>query len=536
MGDAMRTTFGGKSAPINLARFLAAGVFVVLLVLGLITPLRAAAAEPGPVSAYSFDAVEGGEVPDFEGSHAGVSEGAARAPGKYGSALDFESEEEDTVQVPWSESSALSSFSVEAWVEPRGEAATGAVVSGAGEGSPVFVLSAGGGPGGGPAAALTEGASSESVGSVESSTAMPIGSWTYLAMTCDEYELKLYVEGELVGSEEAPCSTVVLDGLTIGGPGAAEGEFFNGAIDEVRLYERALDASEVQEDALSPVQAAVTTGAQPDDAYSFEEGYGHNTTRDIFGSVDASLHEVGWNIGHDGGNALQFYPEQKGFLTVPEAAAPELQEPFAIETLVEPQFPSEASPILVERSASGDELVVDVVPDTERGFGWWTAKATLSGEGPTTVVSATSSYFSYEWEQVAVTSDGETLSLYLNGELEDTGSIEEMAAGKGPIYGGGDPVEERYAPESIDDLRIYHHGIDQSQVEEDSSFPLESPRISVSGPLWESQEGQLTSPDIAWGATVSDHGATVDRVNLSVDGTKVKTFTSDELEREEGDA
>lgn len=529
----MATAFGGKSVRVNLVRSLAVGVLAAFLLLGLLTTSKAAATEPGPASAYSFDAVEGGEVPDFESNHTGASQGAVRAPGKYGSALDFEAEEEDIVRVPWSESAALSSFTVEAWVEPRGEAASGPAVSGTGEEGPEFVLSAGDGSGGGPTAALEEGGTSEAVASVEGPTALPSGSWTYVALTCGAGELKLYVGTELVGSEAAPCSTVVLNGLTIGGRETSESEFFNGAVDEVRLYERALDASELQEDALTPVQAAITPQAQPDDAYSFEEGYGHSTTRDIFGSADASLTEVEWTSGREGGNALQFYPEREGFLTVPEAAAPDLQEPFAIETLVEPQFPSATSPVLVERSPSGDELAINVVPDTERGFGWWTAEASLSGEGPTSVVSATSSYFSYEWEQVAVSSDGEHLSLYLNGELEDTASIEEMAAGKGPLYGGGDPGSERYPQESIDDLRIYHHAIDQAQVMQDSATPLESPRIVVYGPLWESSEGKYTSPNLSWGATVSDQGATVDRVNVSVDGTKVKTFTADELEREE---
>ena len=286
-----------------------------------------------------------------------------------------------------------------------------------------------------------------------------------------DFDLKfLTVEGVGPGkrsylAEFKDDGTFVLNGSI--GKGIPTGRYkviFNGAVDEVRFYERALNASEVHEDALSPVQAAIIPHAQPDDAYSFEEGYGHSTTRDVFGSADASLTDVDWNIGRGGGNALQFYPEQEGFLTVPEAAAPDLQGPFAIETSVEPQFPSETSPVLVERSPSGDELAINVVPDTERGFGWWTAEATLSGEGPTAVVSATSSYFSYEWEQVAVSSDDEHLSLYLNGELEDTASIEDMAAGKGPLYGGGDPVSGRYPQESIDDLRLYHHAIDQAQV------------------------------------------------------------------------
>jgi glucose/arabinose dehydrogenase/PKD repeat protein len=87
---------------------------------------------------------------------------------------------------------------------------------------------------------------------------LPLNTWSYLAATYDGITLRLYVNGTQVGSR--PVSGALLtsgEPLRIGG-NAVWGEFFQGRIDEVRVYNRALTASELQADMDTPLPSAGT--------------------------------------------------------------------------------------------------------------------------------------------------------------------------------------------------------------------------------------------------------------------------------------
>ena len=74
------------------------------------------------------------------------------------------------------------------------------------------------------------------------------GTWTHLASTYDGATLRLYVNSTQVSSRAISGAMAVSSGaLRIGG-NAVWGEHFNGLIDEVRVYERALSAAEIQAD------------------------------------------------------------------------------------------------------------------------------------------------------------------------------------------------------------------------------------------------------------------------------------------------
>ena len=79
------------------------------------------------------------------------------------------------------------------------------------------------------------------------------GTWTYLAVTYDGSNERLYVNGAPVASNPLEDSIEVSDGaLRIGG-NSVWGEYFRGLIDEVRIYNRALTAAEIQTDMNIPI-------------------------------------------------------------------------------------------------------------------------------------------------------------------------------------------------------------------------------------------------------------------------------------------
>jgi|GEM_PF-5293788 len=89
------------------------------------------------------------------------------------------------------------------------------------------------------------------VGSV--TTALPAaGSWTHVAGVYNGGELKLYINGTEAASELAfgNLLTDTGDQLVIGAKeasGAVEGDFFKGLMDDVRIYDRAVDPAAIQQ-------------------------------------------------------------------------------------------------------------------------------------------------------------------------------------------------------------------------------------------------------------------------------------------------
>jgi hypothetical protein len=83
---------------------------------------------------------------------------------------------------------------------------------------------------------------------------LALNTWTHLAVTYDGSVLNMYVNGQLVATRAQSGSIVTSSSpLRIGG-NSVFGEYFVGLIDDVRVYNRALTASEIQTDMASPVQ------------------------------------------------------------------------------------------------------------------------------------------------------------------------------------------------------------------------------------------------------------------------------------------
>ncbi|MFQ5531538.1 MAG: LamG domain-containing protein, partial [Candidatus Nanoarchaeia archaeon] len=82
------------------------------------------------------------------------------------------------------------------------------------------------------------------------------GQWYHLALTYNGSSLTTYVDGFQINS--VPLSTMIIDSTTnlIIGASTSLNRNFNGLIDEVRLYNRALSLAEIQIDRDTPVGGA----------------------------------------------------------------------------------------------------------------------------------------------------------------------------------------------------------------------------------------------------------------------------------------
>ena len=77
---------------------------------------------------------------------------------------------------------------------------------------------------------------------------LAVNTWTHLAATFDGATVRLYVNGVQVASQAQTAPLATTSGtLQIGGD-SYPNEYFAGRIDEVRIYNRALSAAEIQTD------------------------------------------------------------------------------------------------------------------------------------------------------------------------------------------------------------------------------------------------------------------------------------------------
>ena len=88
---------------------------------------------------------------------------------------------------------------------------------------------------------------------VRATATLALNAWSHLAATYDGATLRLFVNGTQV-STRAVTGGIAVSGnpLRIGG-NSVWGEYFNGYIDEVRIYNRALSASQIGNDMNTPI-------------------------------------------------------------------------------------------------------------------------------------------------------------------------------------------------------------------------------------------------------------------------------------------
>ena len=91
--------------------------------------------------------------------------------------------------------------------------------------------------------------------------ALAANAWTHLASTYDGANLRLYVNGTLVKTLAQTGNIAASTGALRFGGNAIWGEWFAGSLDDVRIYNKALTAAEIQADMTKGV--AVGWGCSP---------------------------------------------------------------------------------------------------------------------------------------------------------------------------------------------------------------------------------------------------------------------------------
>jgi hypothetical protein len=163
-----------------------------------------------------------------------------------------------------------------------------------------------------------------------------VGEWSHLAVTYDGTSVRLYVNGSEVSSRQTTGSIrQTSDPLWIGG-NEPYGEYFEGEIDDVRVYDRALDPAEVRTEMSAPLgDHVVTPTAGLVAAYEFDadsgtravDGSPEKNTGSIIGAARAARGRFGNALSFDGPGEM---------VRVPASASLDLDDAMTLAAWVQP--------------------------------------------------------------------------------------------------------------------------------------------------------------------------------------------------------
>ena len=209
----------------------------------------------GLVAAYNFEESQGTTTvvdKSGKGNH-GVISGAIRSSGKFGNSLSFDGSN-DWVKINDASSLDLTtSVTVEAWVYPD-ELRSGwwyCVLAKDVQGGAAYYLAANSDLNNPEFGIKTEDWKWNALHGGPS--LRQVTSWVHLAATYDGAIQRLYVNGTQVSSRAQSGRMMVSSSPLYIGRSGVWSEYFKGRIDDVRIYNRALSASEIKADMNKPV-------------------------------------------------------------------------------------------------------------------------------------------------------------------------------------------------------------------------------------------------------------------------------------------
>ncbi|MBU6232213.1 hypothetical protein KGP36_06220, partial [Patescibacteria group bacterium] len=314
-------------------------------------------------------------------------------------------------------------------------------------------------------------------------SSIPIGTWHHVVGTINGTTYTLYLDGKNVGVSFADNS---YGDTVLAAIGRGNSQYFDGSVDDARIYNRALSASEINQLYQS---GQVSVGKQTTKGTPLNDGLlgwwtfdGKHMTKNVADSsgngYDGHLVNFTSTTTEPGviGQALGF---NVGSTTAPGGGAGFVQLPSTL--------PSLSGPLTV----SG-WMYVTAFPNTNRAL--WATNSnnrlmlrstseyiTLGGlSGPTCTTASNLN----TWVLATFVYDGTNISFYRNGALQCTNSVGAITVplassfiGTDSVAGAGDTMIG-----NIDDVRIYNRALSAAEVAQLYNSSSEKVAMSANPP------------------------------------------------------
>ncbi|HEX6273899.1 MAG TPA: LamG-like jellyroll fold domain-containing protein, partial [Polyangiaceae bacterium] len=419
----------------------------------------------GLVAAYDFEEGTGSTAADVSGTgNTGTLSGATwSTAGRRGKALSFDGTD-DRVVIPDSSSLDLTSgMTVMAWAKPASTASDWQtlVIKELDSEELAYALYAADGSG---AVNAHVRADNFSEGVFGDHHPLRTDRWTHVAATYDGSAFSLYVNGRLNNSVDVSGAIATSsDPLSVGG-NSIWGEWFNGLIDEVRVYDRGLSSSEValEMDGISPGPAPALVAA-----YAFDEGAGASTGDASGRSNTGTISGATWSTSGKHGGALSFDGVDDR-VVVADSASLDVTYGMTLMAWVKPSAINDWSTVLMKELDTSDLAYA-----LYAGGNGLLPSGYVNHDGELASASGPTELPLDAWSHIAVTHDDISLSLYVNGTLASSVDYDgDVGATNGALSIGGNAIWGEWFEGLIDDVRIYDNGLTAAQIATDMNTPV----------------------------------------------------------------
>ena len=409
----------------------------------------------GLVGYWNFDENAGTTAADgsSNGNTGTLSSGAAWGSGQNNSAVSLDGVD-DYVQVGARSSLAMTSaVSLTAWIFPTGAGSStfmgGVIVNKEGEYEVVRF------PDGTIQLAFAN--TNPGFQFINTGYVAPLNQWTHIAVIYDNGTIKTYANGSLVHTYNgAGAIGDVLTGendFRIGGRQTTS-QHFQGRIDEVRVYNRAITASEIIAVMGDPVSGLVGH-------WKFDENAG-TTAADASGNGNTGTLISGatWAIGQN--NSAVSLDGVDDYVQVGARSSLVMTSAVSLTAWI---FPTGAGSstfmggVIVNKEG---EYEVVRFPDG-------TIQLAFANTNPGFQFINTSYVAPLnQWTHIAVTYDNGTIKTYANGSLVHTyngaGAIGDVLTGENDFRIGGRQTTSQHFQGRIDQVRVYNRAITATEI------------------------------------------------------------------------
>jgi len=301
--------------------------------------------------------------------------------------------------------------------------------------------------------------------SATSTTSINDNKWHYLTGTYDGETLKVYVDGVFEDDNTDPSGNLPTDtgALRIGADyQATPANFFNGLIDDTRIYNRALSASEIKR--LYNMGATALQIKSPTNSLTNGlVGYWTFDGKDISGTNAYDRSPVGTNTGTITGatKTIGKLGQALNFTLIPDSLVIAGSDLLGTGTIT---ICAWANP-----RSSGEDGIGTVVGNSRTGLlgngsVWWLTSNGLSNQAS----SVNGSFVLNTWQHICGVRLSSGLgTMYINGvvsntENQNTGTPQTF--GYGPVIGAFRSDGIQTFDGLIDDVRIYSRALGASEI------------------------------------------------------------------------